>query len=88
MLEDLFSEEIERLSKEINVSMASLSVHYDDINSTDYDLEQATSALNRFMLRAQRQEQNSMSKKYNSIMEALHAALWKNLPTHLHLLYP
>ena len=82
MLEDLFSEEIERLSKEINASTASLRVHYDDINSTDYDLEQATSALNRFMLRAQTQEQNSMSKKYNSIMEAPHAALWKNLPAH------
>ena len=83
MLENLFSEEIERISKEINVSMASLRVHYDDINSTDYDLEQATGALNRFMLRAQTQEQNSMMKKYNSIMEAPHAALWKNLPTNV-----
>ena len=82
MLEDLFSEEIERISKEINASMASLRVHYDDINSTDYDLEQATGALNRFMVRAQTQEQNSMMKKYNSIMEAPHATLWKNLPTH------
>ena len=83
MLEDLFSEEIERISKEINVSMASLRVHYDDINSTDYDLEQATGALNRFMLRAQTQEQSSMMKEYNSIMEAPHAALWKNLPSHV-----
>ena len=83
MLEDLFSEEIERISQETNASMASLKVHYDDINSTDYDLEQATGTLNRFMLRAQTQEQNSLLKKYNSIMEAPHATLWKNLPAYV-----
>ena len=35
------------------------------------------------MLRAQSQEQNFLLKEYNSIMEAPHAALWKNLPGHV-----
>ena len=82
MLEDLFCEESSRITQEINASMASPRVHYDNIESSDYDLEQATEALNRFMMRAQTQEQNSLIKKYNSIMEAPRAALWKNLPPH------
>ena len=56
--------------------MTSLKVHYDIIESAEYDLEQATEALNKFMLRAQ-QEYNSLFKKYNSIMLAPRAALWK-----------
>ena len=83
MLEDLFCEENSRISAEINASMASLHVHYDTIESAEYDLGQATDALNRFMSRAQQQEYNSLSKKYNSIMQAPRAALWKNLPNHI-----
>ena len=63
--------------------MASLKVHYDIIESAEYDLEQATEALNKFMLRAQQQEYNSLFKKYNSIMSAPRAALWKNMPAHI-----
>ena len=33
------------------------------------------------MMRAQQQENNSLSKKYNSIMSAPKAALWKNMPS-------
>ena len=83
MLEDLFCEENSRISTEINASMASLKVHYDTIESAEYDLEQATEALNKFMLRAQQQEYNSLFKKYNSIMSAPRAALWKNMPAHV-----
>ena len=83
MLEDLFCEENSRISAEINASMASLKVHYDTIESAEYDLEQATEALNKFMLRAQQQEYNSLFKKYNSIMSAPRAALWKNMPAHV-----
>ena len=83
MLEDLFCEENSRITAEINASMASLRVHYDTIESAEYDLEQATEALNRFMLRAQQQEYNSLFKKYNSIMSAPRAALWKNMPAHI-----
>ena len=46
MLEDLFCEENSRITTEINASMASLRVHYDTIESAEYDLEQATEALN------------------------------------------
>ena len=81
MLEDLLSEESGRISQEINANMASLRVHYDSIESSEFDLEQATDALNRFMMRAQQQENNSLSKKYNSIMSAPKAALWKNMPS-------
>ena len=83
MLEDLFCEENCRISAEINASMASLKVHYDTLESAEYDLGQATEALNKFMLRAQQQEYNSLFKKYNSIMSAPKAALWKNLPAHV-----
>ena len=82
-LEDLFCEESSRITQEINASIPSPRVHYDNIESSDYDLEQATEALNRFMMRAQTQEQNSLLKKYNSIMEAPRAALRKNLPPHV-----
>ena len=81
MLEDLLSEESGRISQEINTNMASLRVYYDSIESSEFDLEQATDALNRFMMRAQQQENNSLSKKYNSIMSAPKAALWKNMPS-------
>ena len=81
MLEDLLCEESARISQEINANMASLRVHYDSIESSEFDLEQATDALNRFMMRAQQQENNSLSKKYNSIMSAPKAALWKNMPS-------
>ena len=83
MLEDLFCEENSRISAEINASMASLKVHYDTIESAEYDLGQATEALNKFMQRAQQQEYNSLLKKYNSIMSAPKVALWKNLPAHV-----
>ena len=83
MLEDLFCEENSRISTEINASMASLKVHYDTIESAEYDLEQATEVLNKFMLRAQQQEYNSLFKKYNSIMLAPRAALWKNMFAHI-----
>ena len=83
MLEDLFCEENSRISAEINASMASLKVHYDTTESAEYDLEQATEALNKFMLRAEQQECNSLFKKYNSIMLAPRAALWKNMPAHI-----
>ena len=83
MLEDLFCEENSRISAEINASMASLRVHYDAVESAEYDLGRATEALNKFMLRAQQQEYNSLFKKYNSIMSAPKAALWKNLPAHI-----
>ena len=83
MLEDLFCEENSRITAEINASMASLKVHYDTLESAEYDLGQATEALNKFMLRAQQQEYNSLFKKYNSIMSAPKAALWKNLPAHV-----
>ena len=78
---DLLSEESGRISQEINANMASLRVHYDSIESSEFDLEQATDALNRFMMRAQQQENNSLSKKYNSIKSAPKAALWKNMPS-------
>ena len=81
MLEDLLCEESGRITQEINANMASLRVHYDSIESSEFDLEQATDALNRFMMRAQQQENNSLSKKFNSIMAALKAALWKNMPS-------
>ena len=78
---DLLSEESGRISQEINANMASLRVHYDSIESSEFDLEQATDALNQFMMRAQQQENNSLSKKYNSIKSAPKAALWKNMPS-------
>ena len=81
MLEDLLCEESGRITQEINANMASLRVHYDSIESSEFDLEQATDALNRFMMRAQQQENNSLSKKFNSIMAAPKAALWKNMPS-------
>ena len=81
MLEDLLCEESDRITQKINANMASLRVHYDSIESSEFDLEQATDALNRFMMRAQQQENNSLSKKFNSIMAALKAALWKNMPS-------
>ena len=81
MLEDLLCEESGRITQEINANMASLRVHYDSIESSEFDLEQATDALNQFMMRAQQQENNSLSKKFNSIMAALKAALWKNMPS-------
>ena len=81
MLEDLLCEESGRITQEINANMASLRVHYDSIESSEFNLEQATDALNRFMMRAQQQENNSLSKKFNSIMAALKAALWKNMPS-------
>ena len=74
MLEDLLCEESGRITQEINANMASLRVHYDSIESSEFNLEQATDALNRFMMRAQQQENNSLSKKFNSIMAALKAA--------------
>ena len=81
MLEDLLCEESGRITQEINANMASLRVHYDSIESSEFDLEQATDALNQFMMRAQQQENNSLSKKFNSIMAAPKAALWKNMPS-------
>ena len=81
MLEDLLCEESGRITQEINANMASLRVHYESIESSEFDLEQATYALNRFMMRAQQQENNSLSKKFNSIMAAPKAALWKNMPS-------
>ena len=80
MLEDLLCEESGRITQEINANMASLKVHYNSIESSEFDLEEATDALNRFMMRAQ-QENNSLSKKFNSIMAAPKAALWKNMPS-------
>ena len=82
MLEDLLCEESGRITQEINANMAyGNMVHYDSIESSEFDLQQATDALNRFMMRAQQQENNSLSKKFNSIMAALKAALWKNMPS-------
>ena len=81
MLEDLLCEESGRITQEINANMASLRVHYDSIESSEFNLEQATDALNRFMMRAQQQENNSLSKKFNSIMAAPKAALWKSMPS-------
>ena len=76
MLEDLLCEESGRITQEINANMAyGNMVHYDSIESSEFDLQQATDALNRFMMRAQQQENNSLSKKFNSIMAALKAAL-------------
>ena len=81
MLEDLLCEKSGRITQEINANMASLRVHYDSIESSEFHLEQATDALNRFMMRAQQQENNSLSKKFNSIIAARKAALWKNMPS-------
>ena len=75
MLEDILSEESSRITQETNANMASLRVHYDSIESSEFDLEQATDALNQFTMRAQHQENNSLSKKFNSIMAAPKAAL-------------
>ena len=46
MLEDLLCEESSRITQEINANMASLRVHYDSIESSEFDLEQTTDALN------------------------------------------
>ena len=80
IVEDLLNEESSRKSQEINANMASLRVHYDMIESSEYDLEQTTDALNHFMVRTQQQEHNSLPKKSNPIMQAPRATLWKNLP--------
>ena len=80
MINDLMREESDRLTHEIQATMASLELHYQQPDAQEHSLNDALDALTTFMNRTREQEQTELSRRYVAISTAPLAALWKNLP--------
>ena len=80
MINDLMREESDRLTNEIQVTLASLECHYHEEAAKDYNIQEALDALETLMTRAKQKEEDELSKRYDQIHQAPLEALWLNLP--------
>ena len=69
-------EESNKLSHIIEAVMASLKVHYDNPETTSYNITDATNSLATFMNQAKETEQAELNNRFQVIMVSSHAALW------------
>ena len=80
MVNDLMREESDRLTNEIQATMASLECHYQEEAAREYDIREALEALQTLVLRAKQKEEDELANRYDQIHQAPLAALWENLP--------
>ena len=80
MVNDLMREESNRLTNEVQATMASLECHYQEEAAHEYNIQEALDALQTLMIRAKNKEETELSNRYDQIHQAPLAALWENLP--------
>ena len=77
MVNDLMREESNRLTNEVQATMASLECHYQEEAAHEYNIQEALDALQTLMIRAKNKEETELSNRYDQIHQAPLAALWE-----------